>query len=233
MKPLDRLGGAAELLDQPAHDPRVLRESLAHVAAVNRWLGGRRALLRHLPEVLPPHGFAELLDVGTGSADLPRAVADWARAERRPLRITATDLHPQTLDLAREAVRRYPEIRLARADALALPYADASFDAALLSLTLHHLEGEAQIAALRELTRVCRRGFIVGELERSRVNYIGARLLAGTWWVGNPLTRHDGPLSVLRAFTPAELLALARRAGVRDARVYRHFFYRLVLVGRR
>jgi hypothetical protein len=41
--------------------------------------------------------------------------------------------------------------------------------------------------------------------------------------------RHDGPVSVLRAFTARELLAIARRAGI-PARVHRSFPYRLVLV---
>ena len=46
---------------------------------------------------------------------------------------------------------------------------------------------------------------------------------------GNRITRNDGPLSVRRSFTPAELLALAERAGLRNARVRRRVAFRLVL----
>jgi ubiquinone/menaquinone biosynthesis C-methylase UbiE len=227
---LPRAEHAPEYLDEPAHDPRVLTQSLAHVAAVNRWLGGRRALLHHLGALLPAQGRAEVLDVGTGSGDLPRAIADHARDSRRPIRIVATDNHPQILDVARTHCASYPEIEVQRADALALPFADDAFDVALLSMVLHHLEGADQVHALRELARVSRRGVIVGELERSRINYLGARLLSATVWRGNRLTRHDGPLSVKRAFTPGELLRIAGEAGLRKARVYRHVFYRLVLL---
>jgi hypothetical protein len=62
------------------------------------------------------------------------------------------------------------------------------------------------------------------------LNYAGARLLAATWWRRNRLTRHDGPLSVLRSFTRAELQQLAVRAGLGN-RVERRFFQRIVLIG--
>ena len=218
---------AEELLDQPFDDPGELEESLEHVAQVNRWLGGARALRAHLPELVPPAGLIEVLDVATGSADLPRAVADWARAERRALHITATDLHPQILEIARARCVSYPEIRVESADALRLPYADGAFDIALLSMALHHFEGETQTGVLREMRRVTRRGIYVGDLARTRINYAGARLMAATLWRRNRVTRHDGPVSVRRAFTSDELEVLLRQAGFAHVRVYRHFFQRL------
>lgn len=227
---MKRIDHAVERLDEPVHDEAVLLESLGHVAQVNRWLGSRRALLRHLPGFAPPHGPVRILDVATGSADLPRSVAEWAREHERSVRITATDLHPQILAVARKATRDYPEIQVQAADALALPFPDGAFDVALLSMALHHFEGEDQVLALRELGRVARRGVLVGDLERNWPNYLGARLLAATLWRGNPLTRHDGPLSVRRAFTADELMSLAWAAGLKRPRVHRHFFYRLVLL---
>lgn len=232
MTRLARLEHAHEYLDEASHDVAVLEESLDDVAAVNRWLGGTRALLRHLPELLPVRRPARLLDAGTGSGDLPRAIVRWARHHDRELRITATDLHPQILEIARRRSKGYPEITFERADVLALPYADGAFDVALLSLTLHHLEGADAVTALRELGRVARCGILVGELERNWPAYLGARILAATVWRRNRLTRHDGPISVLRAFTPEELLGLARQAGLGEARVYRHPIFRLVLTAR-
>jgi hypothetical protein len=44
------------------------------------------------------------------------------------------------------------------------------------------------------------------------------------------MTRHDGPLSVRRAFRPEELIELGARAGVRLIRCYRRPFFRLVAV---
>ncbi len=225
-----RASGAAERLDAPtAHDPEMLETSLAHVAAVNRWLGGWRSVLLHLPEFLPAEGPARVLDVGTGSGEAALVAAQWARRNGRELRITATDANAAMVQIAARHTADYPEIRVEPADALALPYPDGAFHVAMLTLTLHHFEGDAAVRVLRELARVARGGIVVSDLERRWSNYLGAKLLSWTLWARNPLTRHDGPLSVLRSYTRDELLSLARAAGLEDARVRRHRFQRLVL----
>lgn len=233
MTRLPRLSNAAELLDEPVQDPAELEDSLADVAAVNRWLGGRRALIQHLAGIIldgsAPDGRVTILDGGTGSADLPRAIVRWARRRGIRVRVVACDIHSQTLEIARRLSGGIREIGFVRADVRRLPFVTGAFDIALLSLTLHHLEGDDQVAALRELGRVSRRAVIVGELERGWPGYLGARLLAATIWRSNRLTRHDGPVSVLRAFTPAELAALAHEAGLRDISVHRHPLFRLIL----
>ena len=133
------------------------------------------------------------------------------------------------LELARRNCGPYPEITVEPADALRLPYADGRFTVAVMTLALHHFEGADLLRALREAARVSQRAILISELERGWPNYLGARLLAKTWWRRDPLTRHDGPLSVLRSFTRNELLALAQSAGLPGARVSRHFFFRLML----
>lgn len=231
MTPFPRAEHAPEFLDEAAHDPQVLAQSLGHVAAVNRWLGGTRALLHHTTPRLAPERTTTILDIGTGSADLPRAIVDRARRIGRSVRITASDVHPQIRAIAAAQCAGYGEIEVCAADALALPFDADHFDIVTLSLTLHHFDGAQQLQVLREAARVART-IIVNELARTRANYAGARVLAGTLWRGNRLTRHDGPLSVRRAFTRAELFELGRQAGL-EPRVYRHFFQRIVLVSER
>lgn len=220
-------------MDASDADPRALADALDHIVAVNRWLGARRALRRHMPWALPgPGSEPRVLDIGTGAGDLAGTVAQWSRARDRAARVTALDLHAVTLEAARDRIGDDDGIRLVRGDGLQLPFADGAFDLVLLSMTLHHMDGTSLIAILREAARVGRGGrVLVGELERALPNYLGARLLAATVWRNNPITRHDGPLSVLRAFTPDELLDLARTAGLMQVSVHRHPFYRLVLRG--
>jgi len=145
----------------------------------------------------------------------------------------ATDAHVGTLALAREHAGRDADVRVEHADALALPYADREFDFALCSTALHHFADEDAVQVLRELDRVARLGVVVNDLRRSRPALLGARLLAATVWRTHPVTRHDGPLSVRRSFTPRELLDLGRRAGMREAQVHAHQPFRLALVADR
>ena len=102
---------------------------------------------------------------------------------------------------------------------------------AVCALTLHHLPPADAAAALAELGRVARHGVLVVDLERSWPAYVGTWLWSRTC-TANPLTRHDGPLSVLRAFTPDELRDLATEAGLCAARVGRAPLFRLALVAR-
>jgi SAM-dependent methyltransferase len=226
---LPRLDHAEELLDAPRHDMDELAESLGHVAAVNRWLGGVSAVLLHIKPLLQTHATLRLLDVATGSADIPCAIARYARRRGSSIAITATDVHPQMLQVARQRCRSFPEILVESADALRLPYEDNSFDAVTLSLALHHFDRADQPRVLREMARVSSHIILVNDLARTRLNYVGSRLLGITLWRRNRLTRHDGPLSVLRSFTPDELQDVANRAGL-HGKVHSHFFQRIVLV---
>jgi len=234
---------APELLDALHHDRAELEQSLDHVAEINRRLGGSRAVLLALAQLdrtrrdrtpaqtrTTPSCWT-ILDIGTGSADIPLAIDDWARRRSIPVHITATDRHPQMREIAAERTRGRDRISVAAADALELHYEDDAFDIVLLSLTLHHFERGDQVRVLREAARVARTAVVVNELHRSLPSYLGARLLAATRWRANRLTRHDGPLSVLQAFTPRELRAIARAAGLRVASVRRRLLFRLVLVG--
>ncbi len=230
MTAIPRREHAEELLDAPSHDMAELDQSLGHVASVNRWLGGVRAITRYIMPLLQKQTSVRLLDVATGSADIPLRIAQWARRRQLALEIVATDIHPQMLELARRRCRSYPEITIEHADALELPYPQDAFEASTLSLALHHFEDAAQMRVLREMARVSKQLVVVNDLERTRLNYLGARMLALTYWRGNRLTRHDGPLSVLRSFTRNELRSIGRAAGLGN-RVERHFFQRIVLIG--
>jgi len=221
--PLPRAVGAVELLDRPA-PLSDLRECLDDVARLNGLLGGHLVTLRHVRRLLrrvPRDRVATVLDVGTGGADVPRALVRWARRAGRRLRVYALDRDPATLGVARRGIAGYPEIALLGGDALALPLRPRSVDVVISSLTLHHLEPAAARACLAAMDRTARLGFVVNDLYRSRPAYavvwLATRLLAR-----NRMSRHDGPLSVLRAYTPREVRGLCAGAGVRGVRVRRY-----------
>lgn len=226
-----RLVGASELMDLPCADLDELARTLEDLAWINRRLGGTRLVCNRLASLLhrlPPP--IRILDVATGYADVPRAIVCWGRRRGLPIQIEAIDSHAQILELARQASQAYPEIHIRQGDALTLPYPDGSFDVVLASLILHHTEGEAQARLLRELYRVARSFVVVNDLRRGRlpflVTWVSLRLVSRS-----RVIHHDGPVSVRRGFLVGELLALAREAGWAQARVSRHAFFRLALIG--
>ena len=210
----------AELLDSAIVDRRLLRANLRDMAQANRWLGTNRSVVRRVAawlQALPPHPRPLVLDVATGGADLPRVLQGWSEREGRALTMLATDLSRDVLRIAQHETQSLP-ILLFQSDALRLPFADGGVDIVTCTQALHHFSRDAAVRLLREMARVARIGVIVNDLRRSYLAYWGARLLA--YGPVSPLSRHDGPLSVLRAYTPAEVMALARQAAL-PARVRR------------
>src|SRR5262249_53249296 len=157
----------------------------------------------------------------TGGADIPRALARWARRAGRPIRIVALDRDRAMLACARRASASYPEIVLLQGDALAMPVRPGSVDLVISALTLHHLEPASAVEDLAAMDRTARIGLVVNDLVRSRAAYIVV-WLATRALTKNRMSRHDGPLSVLRAYTPDELRVLGRKAGLVAARVLRY-----------
>lgn len=201
-------------------DPEAPREELSHafryLRHLNRFLGGRQALLSRLRRWSAGWSKGErisLLDVATGSADLPRAACVWARKQGYQLSVTAIDKHATTLDLAREHTKDFSEISLLRVDALHLDrcFRPGSFDYVHAGLFLHHLSDDDAVNVLRSMAAIARRGVIWNDLVRSRAAYTVIRVLtAGS----TNMLRHDARVSVLAGFTREEALELAARAGL-------------------
>jgi ubiquinone/menaquinone biosynthesis C-methylase UbiE len=229
---LPRRTDAEELLDQTGHDPAELAANLRDIRTANRVAGGTAIVLHHLPGLLahvPRDCPAEILDLATGSGDIPRALITWAGRRSRTLRLTVTDRSPEILAEARRTLAGVPEVTFTVCDARAVAMPDRSFDVVLCSLALHHFAPGEAVQVLREMDRLSRTGFILNDIRRCRAGYIAA-WAASRIATQNRLTRHDMPLSVLRAYTPGELQALLRQAGISGAKVTTHPLFRMAAV---
>lgn len=217
---------ARERLDGPVA-PAARAASLADVERLNAWLGGHTLTLRALDRLLRRAGDGADLtvaDVGGGAGGLARRLAG-GRLRRTPRRVVLVDRDLATLIQAPVAARQrrgrsVPILRVC-ADAAALPLREGSVDAITCVLTLHHLAPEEAVACLCAMRRASRLGVVVNDLLRTRLSLLlvtaTTRLLAR-----HAISRHDGPLSVRRAYAPGELRALFARAGWRAVTVRRH-----------
>ncbi|HKQ80066.1 MAG TPA: methyltransferase domain-containing protein [Blastocatellia bacterium] len=223
----------AELIDGADYTAAEYVENLADLRRVNRYLGGRSALTRHLFPMIEAAGLrrVRLLDVGTGSADIPARIVEWAGNRGIEIEFVALDLNEIAVLDARNRTDSYPEIKVVRADAMNLPFDDRSFDFALASLFLHHFENPQAAALLRSFARVARVAFIINDLRRHPVAYYSIKLLTQLF-TRNRLVRNDSAVSVLRGFTERDISDLAELSQT-ELQVFRHFPYRIILVGRR
>ncbi|NNF28653.1 MAG: methyltransferase domain-containing protein [Gemmatimonadetes bacterium] len=213
-----------EHMDNPGEWKAHIPENLEELARTNRWFGGTTSVRTPLRPLLPLKG-ARILDVGTADGATLAALGRWAANRGAEWELHGLDLFPGFLELAGPT----PGFTRCVGDAVALPFPDRSFDAAVSLQTLHHFDDHGAVSVLRELTRVSRNLVVVSDLRRSLPTYAAARGLATFFW-RNAMTRHDGPRSVRASFTPDELVNLGRRADPDEAwRVRAHGPFRIVL----
>ncbi len=210
-------------MDAPVQSLPELESNLRDIERANRWLGGvapvRAAVLGC--------DARSVLDVGCGGGDIARAIVPAARTRGHDVSVTCVDISDQILQIAR-ARTFSPAIAFVQADAMALPFASSSFDVVMCNLALHHFDERSAVRLLQEMRRVAGRVPLVCDLRRSVAGYLGTWALSRVA-TRNRLTRHDAPLSVRRAYTPVEVLSLARNAGWRNPSVRPTAYFRMML----
>jgi SAM-dependent methyltransferase len=220
---------AKEMMDLPGQPRELLEDDLRNLRIINRLLGNYRNVVRGLNRLVDAqeiHRFS-LLDVGTGSGDIPTVIARWAGRNGVAVRISALEPEPVTVAQATSQTRNFPEISVVRGDGMAPPFHPASFDFVLASQLLHHFSEEQIIRLLRIWSPLARRAIIVSDLVRHPLAYHGIRLLTKIF-TRNAMTRSDAPLSVARAFTLAEWRALLREADVGPFQIFAAFPFRVM-----
>ena len=221
-----------ELLDAPSLPADELQQNLDDLRRLNLYLGSRYVILAAIKRLWQQAGRPEswcVVDIGTGAGDIPAALTCWGRRHGIHIRVIAVDMHRDVLRCTQVALQHDANIRLCQADGLHLPFQPGTFDVALCSSTMHHLTWSESVSLLRVMADVTRYGIIVNDLRRSRVWYYGAKVLLHLV-SANRLTRHDGPLSVLRAYTVNEVRQIAAEAALAGAEVRSILLHRWLLV---
>ncbi len=199
-----------EMMDRPQPVSAEL-ERVERLRQLNRWFGSHRLVLNFMRRWIKPHTRTRIVDLATGSGDIPRLIANYARGIRAQVEIDAFDRQSATLEIARKLSSGYPEIYYREADILEWNAAE-TYDIALCTLALHHFSDEDAASVLRRCRQLSRRFVLVSDLRRGILLRTGVYLLTAMVF-REPMTRHDARLSAARAFSFTEMRDLALRAG--------------------
>ncbi len=228
MRDFSRRSGEAELMDDPAIDLATFRDCLRDIAKVNVVALARVPTLDFLGRLrragrLDLGRPVEVTDVGSGYGDALAGIAAWAKRRGITVSLTGVDLNPWAAQIAEAA---HPGLaRFVTSDVFAHT---GAADIVVSSLFTHHLGDDDVVAYLQWMEKQASIGWFVNDLHRHAFAFYGFGLLARLMgW--HRFVRHDGPVSVARAFRPADWHALIARAGLDPAtvRVRRRFPFRL------
>lgn len=220
-----------ELLDLGRGTSSQVRQSLHDIRRINTYLGGASVVLNATLRLLQKHRLqrATILDIGTGSADIPQRLIGRAAQQNIAVSIIALDNNFRHLTVARQDMNNAPGVLLLQADGFHLPLPDNSVDVVITSLFLHHFRPPQIVQLLREFHRVARIGWVINDLVRHYVPLIFFRL---TWpiFARSYITRHDGTASILRSYTVKEMRDIAVATGIPGISVRSHLLFRMSVV---
>jgi 2-polyprenyl-3-methyl-5-hydroxy-6-metoxy-1,4-benzoquinol methylase len=203
--------GTLELMDRPQPVLAELELDLHRLRQLNRYFGSYRLVLQFVRRWIKPGDSVRIVDLATGSGDIPRLIVDHARAIGARVQIEALDRQPATLEIAAKLSVDYPEISFIEADMLTWQPADR-YDLVLCTLVLHHFSEQDAVRVLQQCSKFSQNFILVSDLCRGWLASVGAYLVTALIF-REPMTKHDARMSVARAFSFHELHELAQRAG--------------------
>lgn len=198
-------------MDRPQPVSAELERDLSNLRQLNRSFGSYSLIASFLRRWIKPGARLRILDLATGSGDIPRLVADHAREVRADVRIDALDQQPSTLEIATRLSADYQNISFIEGNVLRWR-ASEPYDLVLCTLALHHFSEPDAVQILRRCRESSSKFVLVSDLRRGWFGTIGVYLLTATIF-REPMTRFDARLSMARAFSFSELGELARQAG--------------------
>ncbi len=200
-----------EMMDRPQPVSSELERDLQRIRQLNRYFGSYSLILKFISRWIKPNGRVRVVDLATGSGDIPRVIVNHARKTGAKIEIDALDRQPATLEIARKLSADYPEISYIEANILEWE-SEEYYDIVLCSLALHHFSDRDAVSVLQRCRELSGKFVLVSDLCRGWTATFGTYLLTSLIF-REPMTRYDARMSAARAFSREELSHLARLAG--------------------
>src|SRR5215475_453464 len=90
-----------EMMDRPQPVSPELARDLERLRQLNRWFGSHHLVSMFMRRWIMPGAQVRVVDLATGSGDIPRLLVDHSRRIGAQVEIDAVDQQPATLEIAR------------------------------------------------------------------------------------------------------------------------------------
>lgn len=200
-----------EIMDDPNVDLLALREVFKDINMVNRVLNGHTITLKAVEKMVyeNPQKRYTIIDLGCGDGDMLKQLALYFKGRPITLTLIGVDLNGNAIKIASENCRAFSNISFLQQDILTLGQIRPPCDILLCSLTMHHFRKDDIPVFLHRIVQLPRIGLVINDLQRSRVSYYLFKFFSRIF-MKTHIAKHDGPLSIKRAFIKSELQEYAR-----------------------
>lgn len=214
MRDLKKRSDEEELMDNLLCDGPVVSQTLAELDVINRLLGGNQISLQAFKGLIkdrtePIH----LVDLGCGSGDLIKIMADLCRKKGIPATFTGIDANPNIIAYAENHTRNYPEISYRCINVLSEEFQTLECDVMHACLFCHHFNQEQLTRLFASMKHLAREKVIINDLHRHFLAYYSIKWLT-TWFSKSDMVKNDAATSVARGFKKKELLDILTNARI-------------------
>jgi 2-polyprenyl-3-methyl-5-hydroxy-6-metoxy-1,4-benzoquinol methylase len=158
-----------------------------------------------------------------------RSISRWASAKNINVELIGFDANPFMIQCALNQSQSYANIQYRVLDIFSPEFKDIKFDIVTLNSICHHFSNQYLLDLYKQLKLQTRLAVIVNDLHRHRISYYAITWLSR---ISNfsYLAKHDGPLSVLRAFHKNELVGLLNSANITSFQIRWYWAFRWELI---
>ena len=174
-----------ELLDESNILRSLLYKNLSELDTLNRTTGGHTISLKGIKQLITDHDkIYHVVDLGCGSGDALKVIADWARLNNYSVRLTGVDRNVHAIDYLKIHYVNYPEITGITADYRDYLNKNEFIDIVHCSLFCHHLNDDELLRLFIYFGQHVKTGFIINDLQRHWLAYYSAWLFTRFEWYG-------------------------------------------------
>jgi 2-polyprenyl-3-methyl-5-hydroxy-6-metoxy-1,4-benzoquinol methylase len=208
---------AIEIMDDLSMSGELLTDTLYKLDSINKWLGGNAITLNGIKKLLknyPKGKVLTIMDLGCGSGDMLRKVANYGRKEGYVFKLIGVDANEFIINHAQKKSSAYPEISYLQQDIFSEEFKESSYDIVLATLFLHHFKEDELIRLLSQVHQKANLGIVVNDLHRHGLAYYLFKLLG--LGITNEMVKQDGLTSILRGFKKEELEEISKKLNVKS-----------------
>ncbi|RDV11313.1 methyltransferase domain-containing protein [Pontibacter diazotrophicus] len=215
---LDKRSNEPEIMDDLQLGGQEMYQTLKELEVINNYLGGHKVVLDALDKLVAKHKDKlpqplHITDIGCGGGDTLLNIAKWAKNRNIAVKLTGVDANNYIVQVAQERCSHFPFVEVEQHDVFSDSFAQHKYDVLVCSLFCHHFTDPQLVKMFSQLYQQAQMVVIINDLHRHWFAYHSIKLLTALF-SKSYLVKHDGPLSVWRAFKRRELNSLVQKAGI-------------------
>lgn len=203
-----------EIMDDLEVGGEVLEQTLRELKTINLLLGGNKVTTSGLGKLIANSSRKELTiaDIGCGGGDMIEVMGKWARRAGIKAQFLGIDANPNIVNRAIEKLSGHANVAFKVQNVFDPAFAKQPVDIVTCTLFTHHFTQDELVQLLVSFREKAKLGIVINDLHRHPLAYHSISLLTKLF-SKSPMVKHDGPLSVLRAFHRKEWEELLQKSG--------------------